>query len=244
MSIVDRLRSGNRKAKARHAFEQASNGPKDVNQAETPQKSTVGNGNLPPVSSRKYTEKDNQGNRLNRQAAVREYVNQTQQAFLRYSFDSREGAEAALRICQCIHTASDTGNLIAIKPYTFGCYRRDDGQFEVLLGGEALTNEAARVMKNHFDRLGGLKRGENRQAGVSGNTEGQRLKEVAFLKEYTEITDTGTFTCRMYHCEDPIAATVFLKRRQNFVNSRDLRIVVQTPKITYYRDFDGIHEEA
>ncbi len=196
------------------------------------------------ISSRKYSEKDNQGDRLDRPAAGREYMEQTQQPFLQYSFDSRESAETALLMNPWIHIAADTNNLIATKPFTVGCYRRDDRQFEVVLGGEPMSSEVAREMKKHFTLLGGRKNGERTPAKTDDGQDGQRLREVVFLKEYTEISMEGALTCRKYRCEDPITATVFLKRRQNSVNRKDFRIVVETPKITYYRDFDGIHEET
>ena len=67
--------------------------------------------------------------------------------------------------------------------------------------------------------------------------------EVVFVKEYTEISLRDKTTFRIYRCEDPLAATVFLKRRENIVNRRDLCIEVKTPSITYYRDINGIHEK-
>ncbi len=115
--------------------------------------------------SKKFTENDNRGTRLNTLAEVSacwnmRNVQQKYDPFLLYAFATVAEAYNALLGTGYIYQATDSGQLICTEPIYFGYYPTEYGSFEVILAGEYLSPKVWSKARDFFLKCGGLCRNE------------------------------------------------------------------------------------
>lgn len=194
-----------------------------------------------------FYEKDNRAVRIQRISQANDFWSEYEQSrpdtpFLRYVFDTHLIAEEALLSLSCVHQAEDTGHLICTEPITMGCYRTIDGRYEVFLAGDQLSYKTWSEATENFSRHGGRYRNQQRPETYERFKSKTQAEQVVLEKEYYEISPTVTKFYQVFKASSFAAAKNFLLRLDNVITTPNRFIQVETPKGTFSRDIDGIHE--
>ena len=162
--------------------------------------------------------------------------------FLRYVFDTQLQAVEALLSVTCIHEAEDTGHLICTEPIIMGCYRTIEGRYEVFLAGDQISFRTWSEATEKFSHRGGQYRNQQRPETYERFKNQSKAGQVVLQKEYYEISLAETNYYQIFEASSFAAAKNFLLRPENVITSPRHFIHVLTPKGTFSRDIDGIHE--
>jgi hypothetical protein len=171
-------------------------------------------------------------------------MSQKFEPFILYAFDGEENARNALLNTGIIHNAEDSGKLICTETLFFGYYKRTDGKYESILGGDDLTYELWTKAKESFLKYGGILNNEQAPVkhaeSVSQKPTGD-IRKVIFLREDRVQNMGKTAVYRVHSAPDAESAKAFLE--QNPVKQKFFYLVVETPEGNYCRDIVGIYKE-
>jgi len=212
-------------------------------------KKSDGRGKTEKSGVKPFTEKDNRGTRQDTWDFSVAYwtarnIGQKFEPFALYIFDRESDACEALLELDCIHVAEDTGKLICTETLTFGYYRRDDGVYEAIIGGEDLTHELWAAAKANFAKHDGKYRNDQepeKHASDAPKVENVEPDKVTFVRDDHQQVMGKDAIYRIHKGPDAASAKAFLE--QNPVTRKFYYIVVETPEGNYCRDIQGIYKE-
>ena len=194
-------------------------------------------------------EKDNRGIRIRRLEQAEPYYRwrsdgQLAPGFLIYRFGRERDAQEALLSLDAFHLAQDTGNLICDLALVFGWYRRSDGSWEVLLGGEALTPGQWITARQSLEKSGGSPVDHRRPSrGSPPDGSLPSFGSVTFVREYSVVDLSGTRRYRVFRASSSMAARRFLKQKESRPDRPSEVVQVETPEGVFHRDHTGLIEE-
>jgi hypothetical protein len=210
---------------------------------------------LSPTEPKRYTERDNVGTRYELKDDVSAYsmsnsVQGLESPYIRFYFDERDAAVAALTSVPCIHVASDSGKLISTEPIDFGLYPTPsaDGTgriatWGVLLAGRHVTLEmfdiaVAACQGNKGNEL--KVRGRPAASPNALDAESSANASAAIFVRLEQGNIGGrSITKKIYSAPSKASALAFLQKQT--VSTPFFYIEVETPEGRFGRDLDGIY---
>ncbi len=202
---------------------------------------------------RSYNESDNKGTFQSSVEAATEYwVKRNKlkkfEPFILYKFEDVSDAVSALANLSFIKVATDTEELICTEELIYGYYELEDGNYEVILCGEALNKEKFDEAEKSFIVNNGSKinskippdivvKGINQTAAQKPAVV-KKAPDVEFVIEEKAIKKGLPYTFTVYKAKTKADAVTFLQTK--LVISRSHVIIVRTPHGSFGRNYNGI----
>jgi hypothetical protein len=203
--------------------------------------------NKMPAKHTEYTEADNIGTRVDSLAKANgiwifRCIGEVD-PFLLYVFDCETAAHDALLDLGWIHLIKEIRSLISTEPIEFGYYPTENGKYEAMLYGMALTHEMWHEAKRSFVGHGGIRKNE-REPIIQSHPDGVRsvidAGSVGFVREEHRAIMGHAMMYKIYHAPNRASAREFLTK--NRVTQKFCYVCVETPEGNLGRDIEGMFE--